>query len=227
MSAKQPAGGRAVTDKLPRDVRRERTLRAAREVFIECGAARARTRDIADRAGITESHLFRHFSSKDEIYALAVEKPLVTAFDELVADVHALAERTGNDQLAFIQGFNERSLSFFTEHGGLVGIALFSDLSLGRRLYRESVRGRLEEVRGVLAEHSGWNRPGMDEEVVRRAVFGATWAIAYAYLLRGERIDVPAVAENLTRIQTVGVREHRPEDGDQGRPGERPGPGAA
>jgi TetR/AcrR family transcriptional regulator len=209
VSAKQPASGRAVTDKLPRDVRREQTLRAAREVFIERGSARARTRDIAERAGITESHLFRHFTSKDEIYALAVEKPLVAAFDELVDDVHALAERSGNDQLAFIRGFNERSLAFFTDHGALAGIALFSDLSLGRRLYRESIRGRLEEMRGVLAENSGWNRPGMDEEVVRRAVFGASWAIAYAYLLRGERIDVRAVAENLTRIQTVGVREQR------------------
>jgi AcrR family transcriptional regulator len=213
VTGKGPASGRAVTDKLPRQVRRDRTLRAAREVFIERGSSRARTSDIAERAGITESHLFRHFASKDEIYQLAVEKPLVAAFDELVGDVRALAGRSGDDQLAFIRGFNERSLTFFTEHGALVGIALFSDLGLGRKLYREAIRGRLEEMRGVLAQNSGWNRPGMDEEVVRRAVFGASWAIAYAYLLRGERIDVRAVAENLTRIQTVGVREQRDGDG--------------
>src|SRR5207247_1289908 len=63
-------------------------LEAARELFAENGFAGTRTRDIAERAGVTEQLLFNHFGSKDELFAAAVLDP----FDDFVA---AYVERWG------------------------------------------------------------------------------------------------------------------------------------
>ncbi|HEY1967193.1 MAG TPA: helix-turn-helix domain-containing protein [Pseudonocardia sp.] len=209
MSSQPTEGVRAATRKLPRDARREQTLRAAREVFVEHGLAGARAKDIAERAGITESHLFRHFSSKDEIYSLAMEVPLLEAFDELIVDLKAIAERVAGNHRDFILGFNERTLNFYLEHGPMLGVTFFSDLRLGRALYQGALRERWELLGRLVAKHSGLNKPGLDADVVRRAMFGPPWAIAYAHRLRGIRMDVPSVAESLVRMETVGLREAR------------------
>jgi hypothetical protein len=55
--------------------RRSQILDAAREVFMVDGISGARTRRIAEVAGINEALLYQHFSSKEEIFEEAVVKP--------------------------------------------------------------------------------------------------------------------------------------------------------
>lgn len=62
--------------RLPRDERREQILAAARQVFIDKGYKGATTAEIAESAAISEVTLFRHFSSKQEIFMEAVEPAL-------------------------------------------------------------------------------------------------------------------------------------------------------
>jgi len=52
---------------------REALLRAAVTVFAETGTRGATTRRIAQEAGVNEVTLFRHFRSKDELLAAALE----------------------------------------------------------------------------------------------------------------------------------------------------------
>ena len=52
---------------------RERILDTAARVFAENGYARATTRALATAAGITEVTLFRHFGSKENLFAAMVE----------------------------------------------------------------------------------------------------------------------------------------------------------
>ena len=52
-------------------------LRAAGELFAEKGFAGTATRDIAERAGITEPMLFRHFGSKANLFQQAAVAPFV------------------------------------------------------------------------------------------------------------------------------------------------------
>src|ERR1700739_2723941 len=68
--------------------RRAQIIANAREVFIEQGVDGARSRDIAQRARITEAYLYRHFHSKDEIFMLAIDRPL----DEMITH---LRDETG------------------------------------------------------------------------------------------------------------------------------------
>ncbi|WP_433472257.1 TetR/AcrR family transcriptional regulator [Spirillospora sp. CA-142024] len=65
-------------------------MRAARELFAEQGYAQASTRQIAQRAGVTQAQVFRHFGSKPRLFVEAAYQP----FHDFVADyVHRWAEQ--------------------------------------------------------------------------------------------------------------------------------------
>ena len=61
--------------------RRQMILDAARDVFVESGLNGARLRDIADRVGITEAYLYRHFDSKADLYEASVHEPIRRAIE--------------------------------------------------------------------------------------------------------------------------------------------------
>ena len=62
--------------RLERSKRRQIILDAARQAFLASGYSGARTRDIAERAGVTEALLYRHFASKEELFEEAIVAPL-------------------------------------------------------------------------------------------------------------------------------------------------------
>ena len=66
---------------LPADERRQRILDSSREVFARNGLQGARTRDLAQAAGINQATLFAHFASKEDLFAAAVLQPLAALFD--------------------------------------------------------------------------------------------------------------------------------------------------
>ena len=65
---------------------RARLLTAAREVFAEKGYRGATTRDIAERAGVTEPMVFRHFGSKTALFEEAAVEPVVAFMDDYIAE---------------------------------------------------------------------------------------------------------------------------------------------
>src|SRR5438105_15174070 len=71
--------------RLKGEERRALILEAARRVFLESGFAGARTRRIAEEAGITEALLYRFYPSKTEIFRAAVHEPLERFCRELLA----------------------------------------------------------------------------------------------------------------------------------------------
>jgi AcrR family transcriptional regulator len=91
--------------------RRELILAAAREVFLESGLAGARTKEIADRAGVNEALLYRHFASKEELFTEAIVEPLATAIRHYLGRHHsgetqidiADARRTTQGSIAALQ----------------------------------------------------------------------------------------------------------------------------
>ena len=65
---------------------RDDVLRAAHEVFGERGFASARTREIADRAGVTEQMIYRHFPSKVALFEQAVFVPFSAMVDSYLQE---------------------------------------------------------------------------------------------------------------------------------------------
>lgn len=71
---------------------REAALAAAGAVFAERGYAGARTREIAERAGLTEKTLFRHFPSKVELFRAAVFEPFRKVAEAFLAEFERRAQ---------------------------------------------------------------------------------------------------------------------------------------
>jgi len=71
---------------------KERILQVAEEMFARNGFAGARTRDIAEQAGINISTLHFHWKSKEELY-LGVHQRLLSLRAQLADDIFAFVER--------------------------------------------------------------------------------------------------------------------------------------
>jgi AcrR family transcriptional regulator len=80
---------------------RARILTATREIFERNGTRGTTTREVAERAGVNEATLFRHFGSKaaligamrEDACGIEAIRNLVTGFDgaDIVADIKTLA----------------------------------------------------------------------------------------------------------------------------------------
>src|SRR5690606_14521764 len=83
---KAAKAGEARPRRLTAEARRSSILQAARRAFTETGDMSGTTiRHIAERGGISEGVIYRHFESKDQLFFEAVVEPLRQAVDELVA----------------------------------------------------------------------------------------------------------------------------------------------
>lgn len=65
---------------------RQLLLDAARDAFAQKGFRGTSTRDIAERAGVTEVMIFRHFGSKANLFQEAVVDPFTTFMDAYITD---------------------------------------------------------------------------------------------------------------------------------------------
>lgn len=58
---------------MPGDKRREQILQTAFDLFSQRGFSGTTTRDIARESGVSEAMVFKHFSTKDELYGAILE----------------------------------------------------------------------------------------------------------------------------------------------------------
>jgi len=64
----------ALRKRLKAEERRSQLLRIAKELFSERGFENTTTKAIAAAAGVTEAMIFRHFASKEELYANILDR---------------------------------------------------------------------------------------------------------------------------------------------------------
>ena len=102
MTAAGATRGRARARKQPADVRRETVLDAAMTVFARQPYRAAGTAEIAREAGIAEPTIYRHFSSKRELYLAAVQRTC-----EMVEDAWRAIIADSADALQALQAIGE------------------------------------------------------------------------------------------------------------------------
>ena len=185
--------------------RRKKIIAAAAEVFIEQGYSGARTKEIAERAGVTEAFLYRHLASKEEMYEVAILEPLRVGLAALAYDIQIYYD-TIPDSIAFMDAVNERCLRFYSEMAAIQAVALYSELAKGRELY-VTLKPILDHIGELIAERMGWAERGLEVDLVRRAILGSQWAIALDLMLRHRKVDLSETAQRLTVLFTGGVRE--------------------
>jgi AcrR family transcriptional regulator len=206
----------ADTDQQPRlrgprsDVARRRTeiVAAAREVFIDQGFAGARTRTIAETAGITEAVLYRYFSSKEEMFQAAILDPLKVFFDGLLPD-EAHAADLAADLATREKYLRENALSWLKAMEGLVpllGAAMSTDTDTSRTLYQERVYPMIEQAFAVASRSiSTWGRPDADPKMAIYALMGISLVIALDRHLRQPDESLEDLAKKLLDQAVYGV----------------------
>src|SRR5688572_17907985 len=86
--------------RMPADVRRQHLIDQAIHLFAMLGFRGTTTRAIAQAAGVSEAVIFRHFATKDELYAAILrQKADEDGLDATLAALHRHASRGEDDQL--------------------------------------------------------------------------------------------------------------------------------
>lgn len=127
--------------RLTAEARKKSILQAARRAFSETGDMNGTTiRHIAERGGISEGVIYRHFESKDQLFFEAVVEPLREAVDDLVAAtevVDAEGPLSSERQREKLRGLYRQLISTLVEVLPLLGLVLFGDPKVAQRFYRE------------------------------------------------------------------------------------------
>ena len=188
------------------DVKRQRIAEAARPVFLQHGLEGAKTRDIAAAAGVTETVLYRHFRSKDEVFEEAVLAPVERLSQELV-EIHAQFPTLSADGRLERSEETHRCLATtIAEISPLLGIALFSNSEAGKRFYQD----RLAPVFDQLAEAMAAAMPKRAQAVIEPTTFvqlllGLYFGTTLDHEFRGRTLDTESVAFDVTRLIAFGA----------------------
>jgi AcrR family transcriptional regulator len=171
------------TRRLSAQERRRSILQAARKAFSDTGDMNGTTmRAIADRAGISEGVIYRHFESKDQLFYEAVVEPLREAVDSLVAasEVVDKDEPLNPDrQLETLTGLYLQLASTLEEVLPLLGLVLFGDPKVARRFYREHFSVAMDRLANAWADvQARYGRRGDLAAVSARAVMGTALILA-------------------------------------------------
>jgi AcrR family transcriptional regulator len=193
--------------------RKAQVALAAREVFLERGLPMARTKEIADRAGITEAFMFRLFDSKEVLYQTAIEDPAAELVTSWARELGQITTR-GEDAVATLLAINEKGISILNELAPLFVIAVFARGDRGKHFYRQYVEPALSQP---LASKpvTAWASEDVNTEVMWRAIFGIQLGIVIRHQLTGAPIDTVEVARQLTHMIVSGIK--RPTGGKASR----------
>ena len=110
-SARQPAAAR-------RRAREREILKATRELFDESGVRDAQIEDIARAVGVNRAIIYRHFSGKEELFALTLVSYLEDLETRLIA-----ASRSRRTPLTRLVAVTEEFIDFGVEYPAFVDCA--------------------------------------------------------------------------------------------------------
>lgn len=184
--------------------RRAQIALAAREVFLDRGLAMSRTRDIAERAGITEAFMFRLFDGKEDLYRTAIEVPaadLMTQWAREMTDISS----AGLDAEGTLQAINERGILILEGLAPMLVVALFSNMKRGKEFYQDLVGPSLSNI-PASKSLTTWHGAGMRTEITWRAIFGIQLGTVLHHRLTSIVIDPVDVARQLTHMVMTGIR---------------------
>jgi AcrR family transcriptional regulator len=200
------AGSATTRKRLTAADRRAQIIAAAREVFVEQGLNGSRSRLIAERAGITEAYLYRLFHSKDEIYRLAVERPLKDLIDRLRRETHELAQRDDVSRADVLLRCHELLLECMVEIAPLITAALLSESDPERGFYADYLFPSLRDVLiSIIPDITGRPLRDFELDLFVEATIGIHLTLALEALFDNKPVDVGRVARQITAMFAPGV----------------------
>lgn len=134
----------------PAPPRREQILHAAAEAFAARGFRGATTREIAARVGITEAALYRHFPSKEAIYAAILDTKIAAPSLFESGPVAEAVQRS--DDAGVFRGLAQAILSSVERDPFFVRILFYTALE-GHALAEPFFATRVRRLRERLTEY--------------------------------------------------------------------------
>jgi TetR/AcrR family transcriptional regulator len=187
--------------------RRAQILAASRKVFLDRGLVGARTRQIAEEAGVKEAVLYSHFASKEEIFAAAVFDPLEELVTEIVDRVKVAAEIPDDHakQRVFVEE-NQRAFEVMQEVVPLLGVALFSDVELGRKYFVERLAPLLQKwADATRLGMKGWEHRKVDPRTVNISAWGMYYGVILSATMRNEELDRSRTSKEMVDLLYYGL----------------------
>jgi AcrR family transcriptional regulator len=182
--------------------RRSAILAAARHEFASRGFRGARTAAIASGAGCSEPMLYKHFPSKQALFA-AVLRDATDSMKEMVDALMAAAGGPMAGMLAVAERATSDPLIIETIRLRTLAAALVDDPEV-----REALTASVDEVRGCMAAHiaagqaAGEIRSDVDPRDAAWILYCYTLAGGHAHAVHGQAAlaEFVAVADTLCRM---------------------------
>lgn len=172
--------------RLPAEERKEQILAAARKVFVERGLTGARTKDLAEEAGVNEATLFLYFKNKEEIFDAAITAPLKKLIDLQVKE--GIDFRDADTPERKREVATEAHTEIFSSMGELAPLlvaGLFSNKEKGREVFNKLIDPAMAEF--VKSAKTGF---GFDDDASARMVVIASLGAGFAFQIHNQFSDV-------------------------------------
>lgn len=190
----------------PRGEARAELLQAARELFNDRGYGDTSTREIAQRADVSETLMFRYFGSKVGLFRAAVVQPFLDFVDEFT-QTSGRSSFQMEDEEAATRQFLGGLYDVFHEHRGLVAMFFAAETMLSSELAESGVLAevaqRLQSLVDIgreqlrLRHHLELERPWLTTRATLSMVAGmATFGPSFYGNHRASRT---AIIEELTQ----------------------------
>jgi AcrR family transcriptional regulator len=193
------------SSRLPREQRVAGLLDAARAVFAEKGYDGASVSEIAERVGVVEGNIYRHFESKRALLVRVVEEwyeAMISDYDEHLKGIEGTRNR--------LRYMIWRHLSTIEKEPALCRL-MFGEIRSGSD-YRKTTIYRLNSeytrrTMDILKEgiDAGELRGDVPLRLVRDMIYGCIEHHTWAFLRREGTFDPAASADAITEIVYAGL----------------------
>ena len=179
--------------------RQREILTASLELLAAGGMARLTIRNLAEKLGITEPAIYRHFRNKSEII-----RTLIGEFDRGIPD--QTGESSGFEAVA---RFIRSRIAQVAEQPPLAKVVFSEELFLEEPDFSRLLLAMMHRHREKLAEsfreaqHAGEIRADIPEEMLFRLVFGPVRLLVKQWGLSGGAFDLREKGEELIRVLRI------------------------
>jgi AcrR family transcriptional regulator len=191
---------------LPADARRAATVEAVVELAAEQNPSDITTKAIAQRMGLTQGALFRHFPSKEAI----LESVMSWVAERLLARIDQAAAAAASPAAALEAVFMAH-IDFVSEHPGVPRM-LFGELqrageTLPKRMVQTLIRHYSERLRRLFeaGKAQGQLDPQLDIEAASVSFIGAIQGLVMQSLLAGDTTRIRREASGVYAIYRRGI----------------------
>jgi AcrR family transcriptional regulator len=190
--------------RLTAEERRTAILTAARHVFAKHGFHGAGTAEIAREAGCSEPMLYKHFPSKQALFAATLDDASLC----LRARIHAMFDE-GKGELesivAWVEKLEHDDMILEVSRLRMLGITLADDPEIRAALDR-SVAEMRRRVTGIFTrlQEQGQARTDVDAEQLGWLWLGFVLAAGFRFAVEGEQAlpEIPKLPKTLITLMT-------------------------